>query len=109
MQPSKRQFASTSVLALFIYLVPNLVQDVHRIWGHQANQQIFSSNTGIQLHSHYDKCDVCVFEFNVVEEASASVYVPVLQTVISLFVENREQQFQNKAFHYYNLRAPPQA
>lgn len=109
MQLSKRQFALSAVLAMLLYLVPNLVQDIHRIWGHQDHQHNFSSADGIQLHNHYEKCAVCVFEFNLVEEFSAFVYVPVLQTVISLFVESSEQQFQNEAFHYYNLRAPPQA
>lgn len=109
MQNSKRQLAFSAVLAMLLYLVPNLVQDIHRVWGHHQHQNNFSSNAGIQLHSHYDKCAVCVFEFNVVDELPDFVFDAVLHKVISLYVANQDHQIQNTVFNYYNLRAPPGA
>lgn len=86
-----------------------MVQDVHRVWGHHEYKDNFSTTAGKQLHNHYDKCAICVFEFNVVDKLAAFVYVPLLQTAVTLLVENSDHQVENKAFLYYNLRAPPQA
>jgi len=105
----KRHIALSSVLAMLLYLVPNLVQDVHRVWGHQEHQRTINSDLNPQLESQYANCPVCVFEFNVVDEIDTFVYIPILSIQTVFFVENSEDQIQKKAFHYYNLRAPPQA
>lgn len=104
----KRHIALSAVLAMLLYLVPNLVQDVHRVWGHHEHHTInFDSNS--QLEDQYADCPICIFEFNVVDEIDTFVYIPILLTQTIIFVENRADLIQNKTFYYYNLRAPPQA
>jgi len=105
----KRHIALTSVLAMLLYLGPNMVQDIHRVWGHHEHHHTINSDKNPQLESQYADCPICVFEFNVVDEIDTFVYIPILSTQTIIFVENRADQIQNKAFHYYNLRAPPQA
>jgi len=107
MQNSKRQIALISVLALLLYLVPNLVQDVHRVLGHHEYRNNSSFKDGKQLSNHYDKCAVCVFEFNVVDQLDNTIYVPYLKTETFLFTSLQEDQVQKNTFHYYNLRGPP--
>jgi hypothetical protein len=109
MQNPKRNIAISSVFAMLLYFVPNMVQDVHRILGHPDYPIESHAPTGVQLLNQSERCPVCIFEFNVVDEAAIFVYVPLLQSEISLFAENCENQVQNKIFHYYNLRAPPMA
>jgi len=109
MQISKRQIALSSILALLLYLVPNLVQDIHRIWGHRLLFEEIHTQTGLLLYSQNEKCPVCVFEFNVADETDNFVYVPLIHTVHFVFGALREHQIQNKTFQYYNLRAPPEA
>jgi hypothetical protein len=109
MKNSNRQLALSSVLVLLLYLVPNLVQDVHRVWGHHDHSVSFQSRSIVQFQNHSEKCPICFFEFNVVDEINAFVYIPVLPTTVSMFVDQFVNQVQNKTFHYYNLRAPPRA
>ena len=109
MQNSKRQIALSSVLAILLYLVPNLVQDVHRVWGHHEQHILYQNYSGNQFHNQPEKCPVCVFEFNVLDETATFAHVPFPLTLVSSLVDSCDSQIQNKAFHYYNLRAPPQA
>lgn len=109
MNNSKRQIALSSVLAMLLYLVPNLVQDIHRIWGHEEHQFKIHNLSGHQFVSQSEKCPVCIFEFNVTEDIQHFVFVPLLQSNAVLFIEKQQNQTQKKTFCYYNLRAPPQA
>lgn len=109
MQNSKRQILFASVLALCLFLVPNLVQDFHRISGHQTRFVVKHAFSGLQVSSSVEKCPVCVFEFNIVEEITNFVYIPVLKVEAFVQATLHENQFQYEAFHYYNLRAPPVA
>lgn len=108
MLSSKRSIVLSSVLALLIYLVPNLVQDIHRISGEHQQSTSTDFSGRLQWHTYNEKCLVCVFEFNVIDELTDSIFVPLVQPKISLLTENRRDQLYNSAFHYYNLRAPPQ-
>jgi hypothetical protein len=109
MQNSKRQIAFSSILALLLYLLPNLVQDSHRILGHQVQFGENYPTSDVQVHNYLEKCPVCIFEFNVVNEIENLVYTPLLQAETHLFVAGKAQQVQDAAFFYYDLRAPPQA
>lgn len=106
---SKRQIAFSSVLALLLYLVPNMVQDVHRVWGHHEQHITFQAITDTQFQNQVAKCPVCVFEYNIVDKIESFAYLPFLQSEISFFINKCDSQTQKKALHYYNLRAPPQA
>ncbi len=105
----KRQIAFSSVLVLLVYLVPNLLQVAHHILGHQTHFGKNKTLPGTQLCSLKEECPVCVFEFNVVSETQALVYIPVLKSETFIFSKKQEDQFQNIAFKYNNLRAPPQS
>ena len=109
MQNSKRNIALSAVLAMLLYFVPNLVQDFHRVWGHQEHHISYQDHSDTQFQDQAEKCKVCFFEFNIVDEIEAFVYMPSLQTAVSSFSDNSDNQIQNKAFQYYKLRAPPQA
>lgn len=109
MQITKRRIALASVVAMLLYLGPNLVQDVHRIFGHQIQYSEIQNQSGIQLYSQNEKCAVCVFEFNIVEVSKPLVFVPVLNIEKFILESLTENQIQNKCFGHYYLRGPPQA
>jgi hypothetical protein len=107
MQISKRQIAFLSVFAMLLYLVPNLVQDLHRVWGHPDFQAVNTAQNGIQFHQQSEKCPVCVFEFNVVDRLENTVFIPSLKTESFLFNPKQQDQIPNNTFDYNNLRGPP--
>jgi hypothetical protein len=109
MPNSNRQLALSSLLAVLLYLMPNLVQDIHRVFGKHEYHVETISQTGNQIHIQYEKCSICVFEFNVADDIVNPVFLPLQNTVPFLLSSKQENQIQNKAFYYYNLRAPPQA
>lgn len=109
MQNSKQQIVAASLLALILYLAPNLIQDIHRISGHRLHYDESPALPGLQLSNSVEKCPVCVFEFNLVEEIADFIYVPVLKVETLVLATFQENQVQNNAFHYYDLRAPPKA
>jgi hypothetical protein len=109
MQNSKRRIVFSALIAILIYFVPNLVQDIHRVLGHHEVHQQLNTHKESQFQNQTAKCPVCVFEFNVVDEIADFIYSPLVFSQKTLFAEKSENQIQNKAFHYYNLRAPPQA
>lgn len=109
MKNPNRQLAFSAVMAVLLYLVPNMVQDVHRVWGHHDHTVSFQAHSITQFQNHTEKCPICFFEFNVIDELNTFVYVPVVQTAVSLFADECDSQIQNKTFNYYNLRAPPEA
>ena len=109
MKQSKRKIAVLAVFAILLFLAPNFVQDYHRIWGHQENFCESLTVSGIQIHEHHEKCAVCKFEVNIIEDIVFFVYAPSLSSEHYLFEGKKENQIQKTAFHYYNLRAPPKA
>jgi len=109
MQKSKHYLVVSSLLALLLYLGPNTVQDIHRVFGHHDHPVSFQTHSNTQFQNHREKCPICFFEFNVIDKLNTFVYVPVVQTTVSLFADECDNQIQNITFHYYNLRAPPEA
>lgn len=109
MQNSIRKVALSSLLAMLLYLVPNLVQDTHRIWGHHGYNIDNIAHRGLQLHNSFEKCAVCVFEFNIIDEPTNFIFTSIPHATPFVSVCTIDNQILNKAFHYYNLRAPPQA
>jgi hypothetical protein len=108
MRISNRRTSFLPLFALFLYLVPNLVQDLHRVWGHPEFQVGDIAQNGIQIHCLTDKCPVCVFEFNVVDQLEYFNYTAYLKTEYFLFTSKQGDQIQKITFHYYNLRGPPE-
>lgn len=86
-----------------------MVQDVHRVLGHHSNPVSFQSHSTSQFQNNTEKCPICFFEFNVVDEIKTFVSIPVIRTAVLLLADECDNQIQNKIFHYYNLRAPPEA
>lgn len=109
MQKSKHLIVLSSLMALLIYLGPNMVQDVHRVFGHHDHFVSFQTHSTTQFQNRAEKCPICFFEFNVADERNTFAYTPGITTAVSLFSEQCDNQIQNKIFHYYNLRAPPKA
>ena len=107
MKHYKRKHIVSAFVAILLFLVPNFVQDYHRIWGHQDKFAESILTSGIQIHEHHEKCAVCKFEFNVIEDIAFCVFAPSLSSTHCLFADKGENQIQQSAFHYYNLRAPP--
>ncbi len=106
---SKQQVAASAIIAILLFLAPNFVQDYHRIWGHRENPAESVVSSGFQFHNHHEKCAVCVFEFNIVEDIPFYHFRPDLHSKHFFFTEKIQNQVQESAFHYYNLRAPPKA
>ena len=109
MKHLKRHAAASAILALLLFLAPNFVQDYHRIWGHHENHTERISNSGLQIHEHHEKCAVCVFEFNTVDDIPFYVFSPNLPAEQCFYAEKSKSQALKSAFYYYNLRAPPKA
>jgi len=109
MQNTKRRIALASVFAMLLYLGPNLVKDVHRIWGHQIHFGEIHNQPGVQLYSMQEECAVCVFEFNTVDESETFVFVPVFNVEKFLIETLTKSQIHNLYISYYNLRGPPVA
>ena len=108
MLKSKHFIVLSSLMALLIYLGPNMVLDVHRVFGHHHHH--CASNSGTGFHRvHSEKCSVCTFEFNVVDEPNNFRFNPLPQTISFLMPVAIHNQFQNSTFKYYQLRAPPLA
>ena len=108
MQKTKRVAALSSLMALLIYLGPNLVQDIHRVFGHHHHHSASHAATGIN-HTHGERCDVCTFEFNIVDEPQSSGMDSFSFSVSFSMPVQIHQQFENNCFKYYQLRAPPLA
>lgn len=108
MQNTKRRVALVSVLLLLLYLGPNLVQDVHRIVGHQIHFGEIHNQPGILLFSQREECAVCVFEFNIVDESKTFVFVPVFNAEKFRIETLTKSQIHTIYFSYYNLRGPPE-
>ncbi len=106
---SRRQITLISLLALLLYFVPNLVQNIHRVSGHEESGSVNHALAGTQVHGYHAICAVCVFEFYAVDEVKKIIPVPVPGTESTLLAVKPEDQVQNIAFHYCHLRAPPGA
>ncbi|MFZ4549486.1 MAG: hypothetical protein ACOYN4_18710 [Bacteroidales bacterium] len=109
MKNSKPQVAASAIIALLLFLAPSFVQDYHRLWGHQEKSVEILSDSEFQIHNQHEKCAVCVFDFNIVEDIAFYHFTPDLHSTHFFFIENNQNQVQESAFHYYNLRAPPKA
>ena len=95
------------IAAVLLYLLPNLVQDVHRVFGHHNISHFTQATTAKSIHQTTEKCPVCVFEFYSVQEAPAPIFNVLLATCNPIFRVNDSHQLTSKVFDYSQLRAPP--
>lgn len=95
------------IAAVLLYVMPNLVQDVHRVFGHYGHTFPYQLTEGKNIHSTLEKCPVCVFEFYSIEDTLPSVYTILLATSHSFFKADETHQLTSKVFDYSQLRAPP--
>jgi hypothetical protein len=96
-----------AILAVLLYVLPSLVQDAHRLMGHQEILVLIHADAGQNIHKHIENCPVCVFEFYSVDEINSTVSTQIINTGKSIFKINSGDQLSTKVFDYSQLRAPP--
>lgn len=107
MQKQDRHIIAASFLALMLYFVPNLVQDIHRVFGHIGEQNPSHAYSGTYIHNFYERCPICVFEFSMAEDINIGI--------IKLKTGSNRQDHSTKAEHQIfdsfrntiRSRAPP--
>lgn len=104
---SVRSKAIPAILAVLLYVLPSLVQEVHRLIGHHDNAHsvFFGKESGFQQQT--DKCPICVFEFYTLDEIPLEYYSAVFSSSTIKFSINSNHQIALKIFDYFQLRAPP--
>jgi len=109
MSNSPSRIVISSVLILMLYFLPNLMQDAHRMFGHQNRIQYLSCSVsdGLTVFGTSEKCNVCMFEFNFTEKPDNRIYTPFLLIQPAVFVETIGNYPPARSFPDYNLRAPP--
>jgi len=104
---SIRRTTLSASLAAILYILPNLLQDIHRISGHSDNTGTneFSAEKHFQVPTI--KCPVCVFEFYTSDgvKSNYAEVIPVLS--IFIFKNDFKHQLSSHDFDYIDLRAPP--
>jgi hypothetical protein len=95
------------ILALLLYVLPNMVQDVHRVFGHYHLTVFAYSSSGNNIQQCVDKCPVCHFEFCAVDEIKTDIFAVVVATSNVIFKFTGSHQLSHKVFDYSQLRAPP--
>jgi hypothetical protein len=93
--------------ALLFYVLPNIVQDVHRLSGHYEISNLSQSTLGKVIHQSVEKCLVCHFEFYSVDEIKTNIFNVVLVARISIIKAKVGNHLSPEAFDYSQLRAPP--
>lgn len=95
------------ILAVLLYLLPNLVQDAHRLFGHLGHSFTPLASESKSIQSTVEKCPVCVFEFYSVDDAPIQVFKVLVANTILVFNAFETHQLTSKVFDYSQLRAPP--
>jgi hypothetical protein len=105
MRKQKRYIAAASFLALMLYFGPNLLQDIHRVYGH--DHQHFPRTIGTQIYTYSTQCPVCVFEFTSVDDIAQYKENTVVRDCFSLI--ETEIEFRDLRANNFNFRsrAPP--
>jgi hypothetical protein len=104
---SVRNSAIAAIFAALLYILPNLVQDLHRILSHHEISFSLRDYTRQSVNHQDEKCPVCIFEFNSADEIKIEFYPAVLSSSNFTYCENDGNQFALKVFNYSQLRAPP--
>ena len=95
------------IAALLLYVLPNIVQDVHRLFGHSHISYSKQLTLVTSIHSSVENCLVCHFEFYTADETPATVRTVILATCNTFLSADVNHQFSSKVFDYSQLRAPP--
>jgi len=104
---SIRNTSIPAIIAVLLYVLPSLVQDVHRILGHQEIPVSVRATAEKNIHKLIENCPVCVFEFYSVDEVNTTVFTAVSISGKSIFKIHSGDQLSTKVFDYSQLRAPP--
>ncbi len=97
------------IAALLLYVLPNIVQDVHRLFGHYHISYSTQSITDTGIHHCVENCPVCHFEFYTTDETPATARTVVSATCNTFLSAEASHQLTAKVFDYSQLRAPPVA
>jgi len=104
---SIRNKSIPAIAAVLLYVLPNLLQDLHRFTGHHEHSYSIHAFAGQQIHHLVDKCPVCIYEFYSADETKYNFYAVVLPAGNFVFCENTSHQLPFKVFDFSRLRAPP--
>ncbi len=96
-----------AVAAVMFYLLPNLLHDVHRIYGHTYSDHTFEADAEKNVHQYSEKCLVCVYAFYSSDEIPAVFFTVSPVSCNFIFFDNTSCQTSIKVFDFSRLRAPP--
>lgn len=102
----KSRYFFLPLLLVALYLVPNMVQDFHRVFHHHKHQ-INTVSSLFQIHSYEDNCAVCVFEFNALDEIQITNYTSLRFFYFQTLEKRQIHQIASFVFNYFDLRGPP--
>lgn len=107
MQKQDRHITAASFLALMLYFVPNLVQDIHRVFGHSGEHNPSHAYSGTNIHNFYERCPICVFEFSMAED----IDIGIIKLKTYSTRPDRSTKAEHQIFDLYRnnirSRAPP--
>jgi len=107
MQKQDRNITAASFLALMLYFVPNLVQDIHRVFGHIDEHNLSVVYSGTSIHRFYETCPVCVFEFSMAEDVDIGIEKVTTDNNRPDRSAKAEHQVCDSYSSYNRSRAPP--
>jgi len=102
-----RSKAIPAIIAVLLYILPNLVQDAHRLIGHHDVVHSIASGKGLNIQQQADECPICVFGFYTIDEIPFEYCSAVLSSATIKYSVNSNHQIALKIFDYSQLRAPP--
>jgi len=95
-----------AIIALLLYVIPGLVQDVHRLEHIQGNASPIESS-GEQISLSSEKCPICKYEFCPVSEQQNNSLLPVIFAGEPIFISSIHNQLAAPVFNHFRLRGPP--
>ena len=90
-----------------LYFVPNVVQDIHRVFGHIGEHTILIVYSGASIHRLYEICPLCVFEFSMAEDIDSGIEKLTIDSSRPDCSTKAEHQVCDSYSSYIRSRAPP--
>jgi len=95
-----------AAIALVLYAIPGLIQDVHRL-EHMPGKADFIKSSFDQFNLPSEKCPICKYEFCPVNEPLSNSVLPSIPASGSVFIASTGNQIPDPVFSHLRLRAPP--
>lgn len=107
MHSLRRHTLSTSLLALMLYFGPNLVQDIHRVYGHSHEHHSLACSQGFLLGIDTNPCAICVFTFIVTDSIIQNTDVIAIKSWYITLSEGDTFPLKKTFDSHIQARAPP--